>query len=264
MVTLPSEAAHAPAQSRLIKNLWQWAEEPCLSSTSARDASPGHALTARPTPPEPRPALSRLDTRSCADTPSWSACALSHGRSRARSLLGLLCPSLPTGSPRQGPWVSEAGLQSKAPRPPPVRPRPSTRAGPLVPGAQVSPPAAPSPTAGPLCGGPKPRGRPALCDLVEVTSLASPARAETAGVRTDESPHLRSISSPGRTPVCGTSALDRLGRAHPSRRRAAGAAAGSPEGGRPRTCCVLLWDCRLDWSRRSSGAPFLDSLLSSQ
>lgn len=33
---------------------------------------------------------------------------------------------------------------------------------------------------------------------------------------------------------------------------------------RTRTCCELLWDCRLDWSRLSRGAPFLDSLLSSQ
>ena len=34
--------------------------------------------------------------------------------------------------------------------------------------------------------------------------------------------------------------------------------------GGPRTCWELLWDCRLDWSLRSSGAPFLDSRLRSQ
>lgn len=97
MVTLPSEAAHAPSTEPARR-------EPV--ATGRRAVSVLHVRWGRLTGPRPHGPIRSPRTTSCAQQaghqqlrrqPTWSACALSHGQSRARSLLWLLSPSLPTG-----------------------------------------------------------------------------------------------------------------------------------------------------------------------
>lgn len=131
-------------------------------------------------------------------------------------------------------------------------------------GAQVSPPAAPCP------GMPTPHGQlgndfPGHPQHVQKHHVA----------RTDGSgPHNPQLTQPGTDTGLARLAPDRTGARRPEpgaslRWQAlllgvAGPARGVGGQETPRTCCELLWDCKLDWSRRSRGAPFLDSRLSSQ
>lgn len=81
---------------------------------------------------------------------------------------------------------------------------------------------------------------------------------------TPEPPARPAANSPGhsRVLVCLQKQAHALWAAAPEPR--VRRARGPKVCGGPRTCCAFLWDCRLDWSLLSSGAPFLDSLLSSQ